>query len=434
MPRRPKVDPEVVLNAEIQKLSSSLPADLIDKYARETGFIIREKKVRASLFLWNLILGFGASMQKSLAALKKRYCIIAAESLAPSTFFDRFTPNLVLFLQAILRHLLENAVRSGIPKKVLEHFKDVLIIDGTIVRLLDSLAKVFPGAGMPAGAKITTVISVATSNLYRMVIHAGKKADVKTLQLGSWVKNHLLLFDRGYFKYAVFERILKLGGHFITRLTENADPEIVAVNLPCPGNSIDLVGKRLRECLSALKRGVLDLMVMVEFDRREYKGKKTTATLTMRLVGIRNDETGEYHLYLTDLPHEAFPAEVIALYYRGRWFVELLFKELKSRYALDVIHTTKPEIVKALIYAAMITLVVSRRLFVGYSDAMAQAGEVVTTERWARFFVEHAGVLLRRILKASGIDYSEELLISMALRETISPVPLQERLEGVWDI
>jgi len=146
-----------------------------------------------------------------------------------------------------------------------------------------------------------------------------------------------------------------------------------------------------------------------------------------------NEETQEYHLYLTDLPFETFDAERIAELYRGRWCVELLFKELKSRYALDIIQTAKPEIVKALIYTAMITLVTSRRIFVAYRDAMARGGQVVTQEKWARFFVEHAGYLLRQILRLSKIEFTEELLLRLALQETISKDPLRERLEDVWN-
>ncbi|MDP2815390.1 MAG: IS4 family transposase [Rectinemataceae bacterium] len=433
MPRRPKVDPEEALMTQIEKLSTNLPADLIQNLAKETGFVARLRKINPALFFWNLILGFGASMQKSLAALRKRYCTIAAEELAPSSFFDKFSPKLLAFLAAVLQHLLSTTLRSEMPRKILDSFKDVLIIDSTIVRLLDSLAEFFPGAGMPAGAKITTILSVATDNLYRMTIHVGKRAEVKTLQLGAWVKDHLLLFDMGYFKFAVFERIIKLGGHFITRLHKNADPKIVKVNRSCRGNAIDIVGKKVRDCLASLKREILDVMVEVTVAHRSYRGKRSSSKLILRMVGILNEETGEYHLYLTDLPVDAFSPEQIAELYRGRWFVELLFKELKSRYALDVIKTSKPEIVKALIYSAMITLLISRRLFVGYRDALARAGEVVTTDRWARFFVEYAGVILRRILRASGIEYSEELLLSLALRDTIAPDPYRERLEAIWN-
>lgn len=433
MPRRPRVDPEEVLKTQIDKLSTDLPAALLNDLARTTNFVERSKKVEPSLFFWNLILGFGASMQKTLAALRRRYCTISAQELAPSSFFDRFNDRLLAFLEAILQHLLTTTVRSELPRKVLTQFKDVLIIDSTIVRLLDSLAAIFPGVGMPAGVKINTVLSVATDNLYRMAIYAGKRAEVKVLKLGPWIKDHLLLFDLGYFKFGVFERIKILGGHFITRLHENADPKIVAVNSSCRGNAIDLVGKKIRSCLGSLKREVLDVMVEVTVAHRKYLGKTTKVPLIMRMVGILNEETGEYHLYLTDLPFETFPAEQIAELYRGRWCVELLFKELKSRYALDVINTSKPEIVKALIYSAMITLVISRRLFAGYRDALARAGNMVTPDRWSRFFVEQAGYLLRMILRASAIEYSEELLMKLALKETISPDPLRESMEDIWN-
>lgn len=434
MPRLPKVDPQDTLLAQIDNLAHNFPADLIANLAKQTRFCLREKKVKAPLFFWNLILGFGASMQKTLASLRKRYCIITAEELAPSSFFDRFTPSLICFLDAVLQHLLSTMVRSELPRKILTQFKDVLIIDSTIVRLLDSLAAFFPGTGMPAGVKINAVLSVATDNLHRMAIYAGKHAEIKALKLGKWVKDHLLLFDMGYFKYRAFERIMEAGGHFITRLHENADPKIVSVNLSCRGNSIGLVGKRLRDCLPSLKRGILDVMVEVTSTRRSYGGKRSKASLILRVVGVMNEETGEYHLYLTDLLPEAFTAEQIAKLYRGRWCVELLFKELKSRYALDVIRTSKPEIVKALIYSAMITLVISRKLFVGYRDALSRGGKVVTPDRWAAFFVENAGILLRKILRASNIEYSEELLLSLALRETIAPDPQGERLEDVWNV
>lgn len=433
MPRRPHVDPEAALSKGISTIPGSLSANFLRETAKETKWVERIKKIDPAIFFWNLILGFGPSMERTLAALRKRFCTISAEELAPSSFFDRFNDRLVTFLEKILQHLLATTVRSELPRKVLATFKDVLIIDSTIVRLLDTLAKVFPGAGMPAGVKISTVLSVATDNLHRMAIYVGKKAEIKTLKLGAWIKDCLLLFDLGFFGYAEFERIMRLGGHFISRLHGNADPEIIGVNKSCRGRAIDLVGKRIRRCLASLKRGILDVMVKVEVTRRGHRGAKVKVPVVMRLVGILNDETQEYHLYLTDLPFETFDAERIADLYRGRWCVELLFKELKSRYALDVIQSAKPEIVKALIYTAMITLVISRRIFVAYRDAMASGGKVVTREKWARFFVEHAGYLLRQILRLSNIEFTEELLLRLALQETVAQDPLRERLEDVWN-
>jgi putative transposase len=56
-------------------------------------------------------------------------------------------------------------------------------------------------------------------------------------------------------------------------------------------------------------------------------------------------------------------AKDIAKLYGARWDIELLFKELKSRYALDVLETKNGQIIEAFIWTAMLTLIVSRRIY-----------------------------------------------------------------------
>ena len=82
-----------------------------------------------------------------------------------------------------------------------------------------------------------------------------------------------MLLDLGYFKYLFFDRIDRYGGYFVSRLKGNANPLIVAVNRKWRGNSIDVVGKRLRDVLPLLKREVLDVEVEVKFKRRKYRGE-----------------------------------------------------------------------------------------------------------------------------------------------------------------
>ncbi|MBI3926959.1 MAG: transposase [Armatimonadetes bacterium] len=57
-------------------------------------------------------------------------------------------------------------------------------------------------------------------------------------------------------------------------------------------------------------------------------------------MGVRNDDTGAYHLYLTNIPADRLSPEDIARTYAARWEVELIFKELKSHYRLEEIPTT----------------------------------------------------------------------------------------------
>ena len=97
--------------------------------------------------------------------------------------------------------------------------------------------------------------------------------------------------------------------------------------------------------------------------------------------------------------------------YRCRWAVELLFRELKTLYELDEFDTTNPAVVEILLYAAVLTLLVSRELLelvIEHADDEA----VFPPERWAATFRSHAQRILKRLSNYLGY----------------SPPPLLERM------
>jgi len=124
------------------------------------------------------------------------------------------------------------------------------------------------------------------------------------------------------------------------------------------GNSIPLEGQSLQDVLDDLQRQEIDVRITLSFDRK--RGSCASTTRTFRLVGVRNEDSGEYHLYLTNLGTDDYSAPDIAQLYRARWEIELLFKELKSRFGLDEIETTDAYIIEALIIIAAISLLMSR--------------------------------------------------------------------------
>ncbi|WP_342766031.1 transposase [Halorubrum ezzemoulense] len=96
---------------------------------------------------------------------------------------------------------------------------------------------------------------------------------------------------------------------------------------------------------------------------------------------------------LPPLHHESaerrvFPADLATLY-RCRWEVETLFRELKTQYELDEFDTSDPDVVKILLYAALLSLLVSRELL----DLVTEQADdeiVFPPERWAATFRSHA--------------------------------------------
>lgn len=417
--------------------------------ATKVGYVQRNRKIDPVTFFWVVVLGFGVGVQRTLASLRRAYETASAETLVPSSFYDRFNKNLIAFLKECLAHgIAELTSHTSLTlSDKLAGFKDLIVADGTIIRLHDRLAEQFPGARGKAELKIHTATGI-TGNTKSIAIYSGKTADIKTMRIGSWVKDNILLFDLGYFKYELFSKIRGNGGYFVSRLKQSANPTIVSVLRAHRGNTIDLTGKKLKDILPRLKREVIDVEVEVSFKGGASKARKTEkdgtfevyqpkgntpkVKETFRLVGILNGESKMYHFYLTNITLGQLPAEDVALLYRSRWSIELVFKELKRLYQLDVISSGAPAVVESLVLVAMLTLVVSHRLLNHMRLLAPEKSARFTPLRWAESFYAIAPVIMGRVLKAAGIDEDPLLLIIYFMGEGVDPNVNRERLLSPW--
>jgi putative transposase len=87
--------------------------------------------------------------------------------------------------------------------------------------------------------------------------------------------------------------------------------------------------------------------------------------------------------------------------------VEILFKELKSRYALDMVPTSNPQVIEAMIWIAILMLLISRKIcrVVRALNPEAKMARF-TTLRWSNIFTENAGSILASILRYIGLETS----------------------------
>jgi len=158
--------------------------------AAKVGFVQRNRKIDPVTFFWVVVLGFGVGVQRTLASLRRAYETASAETLVPSSFYDRFNKGLIAFLKECLAHgIADLASHASLTlSDKLKGFKDLMVADGTIIRLHEKLAEQFPGARGKAELKIHTAIGI-TSNTKSIAIYSGKTADIKTMRIGSWVKD-----------------------------------------------------------------------------------------------------------------------------------------------------------------------------------------------------------------------------------------------------
>jgi putative transposase len=420
-----------------EELNTIFSAEFIKKTAKETDFIIRNRIINPVVMFWTLTFGFGVQHERSFASLQRLYEDKAKVHLGRSSFYDRFTPELVKFVHACVLHGMENIMQTPNIKlnDKLANFKDLITQDSTIIRLNKKLADKWPAARtkkVAAGVKVSLLISAVADGPKRIVVRGERISEVKTLRIGQWVKDCILLIDLGFYKHNTFARIDENGGFFISRLKNGVNPLIIKTNSVCRGHSINIEGKRLNEILSKLKRQVIDVEVEIVFKRRKYNGKQSKDVKRFRLIAIYNVEDEKYHVYITNIPADWLDAEDIALLYSARWEIELIFKELKSRYGIDIIPTSNPHAVEALLWVGILTLIVSRCVYrLVYSANMEKAPRY-THLRWATIFAEKSRVLLDDILDYAGIDTEPMDIFELFQSQALDPNVNRKRLMDIW--
>ena len=397
----------------------------LNALARETRFVRRQRLIKPVAFFWTLVLGFGVGSARKISALRRAYQRSTGTTLVPSSFYDRFNPELVAFLKGAVEHALGEfqLAFQGLSDR-LETFRDVMITDSTVIKLKDALAKLFPGCRTntaPAACKLHAVMSVKGRGKSTVKMSNGRIHDRRKLVVGDWVKGSLLLFDLGYYHFQLFKNIVRFGGQFLTRLKENANPTIVRVFSGSPADQKRLVGQKLQAVLCGLRRDVLDIEVEVCARARPRKGKRTSTVERFRVVAIRDEKERKYHCYLTSIAVELLSAQDIAATYRARWEIELVFKELKSGYRLDDVASQKKEVVESLIYAAVLTLLASRALLRSIASRIGELRDRVTPGRWWKVFSEYAQELQLLVIRPPREAPSLRDLIATITHELIDP-------------
>ena len=421
-------------------LRKMFPEEWLRETARETGLIKRERKIDPTIIFWVLTLSFGVRLQRTLASLKRQYEKEAKTKLSDSSWYYRFTPELVEFLHQCVIHGIEELAKEpgrNLSKK-LERFEDVLIQDSTIVRLHSSLAEKFPAARtrkVAAGVKVGVLVSAVANGPKTVALYAEKTAEIKTLKIGSWIKDRILLVDLGFYKTQLFARVEENGGYFVSRIKKNMDPVIVSIEEGVPKTKRnEFIGKTLNECIEKLSGKDIDAIVKIAFKRRAYNGKQKNDEMKARLVAVYNEEEEKYHIYITNIQKDVLNAKDIAKLYGARWDIELLFKELKSKYALDVLETKNVQAIEALIWTAILTLIVSRRIYNLVRNSSSNPEKMVryTQLRWSTIFAENASDLLTVILKDCGIERTFETVMSVYDSQALDPHVNRERFRDEW--
>jgi putative transposase len=399
---------------------------MIRTASRETGAVIRERKINIVDFFWTLVLGFGAGKERTISGMRRMYEQCSGKKVEESSFYNRFNAGLVKLLKQLTAQSIDGLCGAGRALQgQLSAFSDLILTDSTIMQLHDSLETHYPGVRTnhsPASLKVHAVMSVIGKGKSSVKITPGKRHDGPVFTVGKWVRNKLLLFDLGYYRFQLFSCIRRNKGFFISRLKSFSDLKIIENNQLCRGRAIDLVGQNVQTVAESLKRESFDVMVQADVRKRSYAGRSRKSVQQFRVVGVLNEHDQCYQIFITNVPVEMLSAKQIAQTYAARWEVELLFKELKNNYRMDNLPSRKKHVVEALVYAAILTLIESRKILQQLRIQRSIPQERLPRLRWATLLESVATLLLLVMIRPpSQTDQLASLITSMLIHEAPDP-------------
>lgn len=383
----------------------------IDAKAYETGFAQRDPRaIEPFEFVLSCVLASTIEGKRGFASVWRVFGAATGRSTARSAITQRFGEGSAKLMQAVFEQVVQRTPEEDSHPELrarLDQFEDVLSHDGSVLALSPLLKKLYPATrtnSVAAAAKLHATADLVRRRIVAAEITGERQSELDVAWAEPAVVGALYIDDLGYYSHDYLAVTVDAGGHFLSRLKASSNPTVVEV----------YHGVRRRRSSEGMKlKDVAFTQCHSTFDLKARFSTKENGPREFRVVGVYNEETGEYHRYVTDLPAEDFSPEEIAEMYRLRWEIELLFKLLKSFCHLDHVDTKDPNALRTHIYASLIAATVLHALLVS-----AAKGAGVHPSDISQLTVAAAAPLIAMplLILWLNIDLTRERLSQMIIR------------------
>ena len=346
------------------------------------------------LLLYCSSLSNRTSLEQSVTILHDRYKV----NIAKQSLDNRFNEKAVVFINEILKQVLETELTYFFRDKVLSDFNYVRIKDSTKFNVDDRLLKHFKGTG---GGKGTRKASVCIQ--YEYDIKSGKVLDLTILPGASSDstnaketkcninKKDLVIRDLGYYNLDTLWSFHENGAFFISRLNMTSKvfdceteteiclkkvySEMVDKNITIKDYSV-LVSKnkkyKLRMIITVVPEHAYEKRIRLANKRNKDRGYSTSDEYKVR---------ARLNIFITNIPHETMPTEELLLLYKLRWQIELMFKTWKSICSIDKIQPMKYERFMCLLMVKLILIIIKLKLYWNFYEYYFLKGKILSLHK-----------------------------------------------------
>lgn len=212
------------------------------------------------------------------------------------------------------------------------------IIDSTTISLFGDILR---GVGRPrldgarrkGGIKVHAMMDAFSGVTEFVRMTAAKVHDRRFLLQLKLTAESFIVFDKAYNDYNLFAKWSKANVWFVTRMKENA---IFHVTKVIKDNT------RKKNAKGILKEQYITI---------GYKQEKVAMRLRLRRIVFKTDD-GKVYEFITN--NFKIKAKEVALIYKYRWMIELLFKQIKQNFPLRYFWGESQNAIKMQIYCVLI--------------------------------------------------------------------------------
>lgn len=259
---------------------------------------------------------------------------------ARSTLSDANNKRSYLVFETIYKELLKlyHPFISDSRLKGLS-IRNLKIIDSTTIRLFSDVLRGvgrnrLDGARKKGGIKVHAMMDAFSGVAEFVRMTAARTHDRSFLYHLDLVKNSWIVFDKAYIVYRQFEKWTEKGIWLVSRMKGNANFHVTKV-------LVDLTKRK------NAKGVVKEQYITVEV-KDTLKGNRR---LKLRRITFITDE-GKTYVFATN--NFTLPASQIALIYKNRWMIELLFKQIKQNFPLRYFWGESENAIKMQVYCVLI--------------------------------------------------------------------------------
>jgi len=331
----------------LSQILSCIPATTINKACKQHDANRYYKKIPVRVHLVSLLYGVFSycnglrELCEGMLACEGKLTHLGLDKApARSTLSDANSKRSYLFFESVYFELLLQ-YHSFISDSRLRglSIRNLKIIDSTTIRLFSDILRGVgrnpkDGSRKKGGIKVHTMMDAFSGVAEFVRMTEAKVHDRKFLYHLDLPANSFIVFDKAYNLYSQFDKWSGKKIWFVTRMKDNAVYHVTKV----------ITDKTKKKNAKGLLK---DQYVTVGY--KNTKGEYIR--IKLRRITFKAED-GKIYVFLTN--SFTLPASQIALIYKTRWMIEILFKQIKQNFPLRYFWGNSENAIKMQVYCVLI--------------------------------------------------------------------------------